>query len=64
MPRSSLVRTHLIAAAGAVVAGLELTEMLAGAFNLTLLLLNVRDGRSLGRPRTPVRRAPMVHSGT
>ena len=51
------------ASAGAVVAGLELTEILAGALNLTLLLLNVRDGRSLSRPRTPARRAPMVHSG-
>src|SRR5260370_10955480 len=48
--------------AGAVVTGLVLTEMLAGAINLTLLLLNVRDGRSLSRPRTPARRAPMVDS--
>ncbi len=50
------------ASAGAVVTGLVLTEMLAGAINLTLLLLNVRDGRSLSRPRTPARRAPMVDS--
>ncbi len=49
--------------AGAVVSGLVLTEMLAGVINLTLLLLNVRDGRSLSRPRTPARRAPMVHTG-
>jgi len=51
------------ASASAVVTGLELTEMLAGALNLTLLLLNVRDGRGLSRPRTPARSAPMVHSG-
>ena len=48
--------------AGAVVTGLVITEMLVGALNLTLLLLNVRDGRRLSRPRTPARRAPMVHS--
>lgn len=52
------------ASAGAVVTGLVLTEMLAGALNLTLLLLNARDGRSLSRPRPSARRAPMVHSGT
>ncbi len=50
------------ASAGAVVTGLVITEMLVGALNLTLLLLNVRDGRRLSRPRTPARRAPMVHS--
>lgn len=51
------------ASVSAVVTGLELTEMLAGALNLTLLLLNVRDGRRLSRPPTPAQRAPMVHTG-
>ena len=50
------------ASAGSVVIALEIAETLAGALNLTLLLLNVRDGRRLSRPRTPARRAPMVHS--
>ncbi len=48
------------ASAGGVVAALEISEILAGALNLTLLALNFRDGLSLTRPRRPARRPEMV----
>ena len=48
--------------AGSVVTALEITELLAGALNLTLLMLNFRDGRGLSRPRQPARRQEMVHT--
>jgi hypothetical protein len=50
------------ASAGGVVTALEITEILAGALNLTLLALNFRDGRRLTRPRKPARRPEMVHT--
>ena len=49
-------------AASGVVSALEITELLAGALNLTLLALNFRDGRGLTRPRRPARRQEMVES--
>ena len=51
------------ASAGGVVTALEIAEILAGALNLTLLVLNFRDGRGLTRPRRPARRPEMVQSG-
>jgi hypothetical protein len=51
------------ASAGGVVTALEITEILAGALNLTLLALNFRDGRRLTRPRKPARRPEMVQTG-
>ena len=66
-------RMQLIAAAGLVVlvpcavvlnyramGALEITELVAGTLNLTLLGLNFRDGRSLTRRRRrrPARRRP------
>jgi hypothetical protein len=48
------------ASASSVVTALEITEILAGALNLTLLVLNFRDGRGLTRPRKPARRLAMV----
>jgi hypothetical protein len=50
------------ASAGGVVTALEIAELLAGALNLTLLILNFRDGRSLTRPRRSARRPEMVHT--
>ncbi len=51
------------ASAGSVVIALEIAETLAGALNLTLLLLNFRDGRGITRRRAPVSRAPVVGTG-
>lgn len=48
--------------AGSVVTALEITELLAGALNLTLLVLNFRDGRGLSRPRQPGPRLEMAHT--
>lgn len=48
---------------GGVVTALEIAEMLVGALNLTLLVLNFRDGRGLTRPRRPSRRPEMVDTG-
>ncbi|MGO8893824.1 MAG: hypothetical protein ACLP8X_06820 [Streptosporangiaceae bacterium] len=51
------------ASAGGVVTALEIAEILAGSLNLTLLVLNFRDGRGLTRPRRPARRPEMVDTG-
>ena len=51
------------ASAGGVVTALEIAEILAGALNLTLLVLNFRDGRGLTRPGRPARRREMVDTG-
>jgi hypothetical protein len=49
---------------GGVVSALQITEILAGALNLTLLVLNFRDGRGLTqRRRRPARRPEMVQTG-
>ena len=55
-------QTASASARGAVNA-LEITELLAGALNLTLLVLNFRDGRGLARRPRPTRRPEMVNSG-
>jgi hypothetical protein len=49
---------------GGVVRALEITELLAGALNLTLLVLNFRDGRGLTRRPRPARRPEMVNTGS
>jgi hypothetical protein len=51
------------ASAGGVVTALEIAELLAGALNLTLLILNFRAGLSLTRPRRPARWLEMVDTG-
>jgi hypothetical protein len=48
------------ASAGSAVTALEITEIVAGALNLALLVLNFRDGRGLSRPRRPAVRREMV----
>jgi hypothetical protein len=48
------------ASAGGAVTALEITEIVAGALNLTLLVLNFRDGRGLSRPRRPAVLREMV----
>jgi hypothetical protein len=49
---------------GGVVSALEITEILAGAANVTLLALNFRDGRGLTRRPRPARRPEMVQTGS
>jgi hypothetical protein len=49
---------------GGVVSALEITEILAGALNLTLLVLNFRDGRGLTRRPRSARRPEMVNTGS
>ncbi len=62
----AVLLSYLTASASArgVVSALEITELLAGALNLTLLVLNFRDGRGLTRRPRPARHPEMVNSGT
>jgi hypothetical protein len=49
---------------GGVASALKITEILAGALNLTLLVLNFRDGRGLTRRPRPAQRPEMVNTGS
>jgi hypothetical protein len=62
----ALILDDLTASASArgVVTALEIAEILAGVLNLTLLVLNFRDGRGLTRPRKPAARLEMVDTGS
>jgi hypothetical protein len=48
---------NYLAGPRSLIAGLEIAELLAGAANLSLLVLNFRDGRDLTRGRRSARRA-------
>lgn len=58
VPCAIILNQLAATAGGGVTVGLEITEFLAGAVNLTLLGLNFRDGRAMSRRarRAPARR--------
>jgi hypothetical protein len=58
----ALILNYLAASASsrALASALEITELLAGGLNLTLLVLNFRDGRSLTRRGRSAPRPRMV----
>src|SRR5260370_5792309 len=62
----ALILSYLAANASSrgLVSALEITELLAGGLNLTLLVLNFRHGRSMTRPRRSAPRPRMVDTRT